>query len=71
MEEITDDPRGVAKLFGGLHVNVPKASGPDGLNARVVKECNNEISLSAITFLHLKRWQIGFYGYIQLVISSG
>ena len=42
MEDITVDPKGVAKLLGGL--NVHKASGPDGLNARVLKECSNEIS---------------------------
>ena len=43
MGDITVDPKGVAKLFDGL--NVHKASGPDGLNARVLKECSNEISL--------------------------
>ena len=42
MGDITVDPKGVAKLFDGL--NVHKASGPDGLNARVLKECSNEIS---------------------------
>ena len=42
MGAITVDPKGVAKLLGGL--NVHKASGPDGLNARVLKECSNEIS---------------------------
>ena len=36
------DPKGVAKLLDGL--NVHKAPGPDGLNARVLKECSNEIS---------------------------
>ena len=40
--EITDDPKGVAKLLDGL--NVHKAPGPDGLNARVLKECNAQIS---------------------------
>ena len=35
-------PKGVTKLLDGL--NVHKASGPDGLNARVLKECSNEIS---------------------------
>ena len=43
MGDITVDPKGVAKLLDGL--NVHKASGPDGLNARVLKECSNEISL--------------------------
>ena len=42
MGDITVDPKGVAKLLDGL--NVHKASGPDGLNARVLKECSNEIS---------------------------
>ena len=42
MGDITVDLKGVAKLFDGL--NVHKASGPDGLNARVLKECSNEIS---------------------------
>ena len=36
------DPKGVAKPFDGPNVN--KASGPDGLTARVLKECRNEIS---------------------------
>ena len=43
MGDITVDPKGFAKLLDGL--NVHKASGPDGLNARVLKECSNEISL--------------------------
>ena len=42
MGDITVDPKGVAKLLDAL--NVHKASGPDGLNARVLKECSNEIS---------------------------
>ena len=42
MGGITVDPKCVAKLLDGL--NVHKASGPDGLNARVHKECSNEIS---------------------------
>ena len=41
MGDITVDPKGVAKLLDGL--NVHKATGPDGLNARVLKECSNEI----------------------------
>ena len=40
--DITVDPKGVAKLLDGL--NVHKAPGPDELNARVLKECSNEIS---------------------------
>ena len=42
MGDITVDRKGVAKLLDGL--NVHKASGSDGLNARVLKECSNEIS---------------------------
>ena len=42
MGDITVDPKGNAKLLDGL--NVHKGSGPDGLNARVFKECSNEIS---------------------------
>ena len=34
--------KGVAKLLDGL--NIHKAPGPDGLNARVLEECSNEIS---------------------------
>ena len=36
MGEITVDPKGVFKLLNGLKIN--KASGPDGLSARVLKE---------------------------------
>ena len=42
MGDITVNLKGVAKLLDGL--NVHKAPGPDGLNARVLKECSNEIS---------------------------
>ena len=42
MGDITVHPKGVTKLLDGL--NVHKASGPDGLNVIVLKECNNEIS---------------------------
>ena len=42
MGDITVYPKGVAKLLDGL--NAHKAPGPDGLNARVLKECCNEIS---------------------------
>ena len=34
--------KGVAKLLDGF--NVHKAPGPDGLNARVLKECSAQIS---------------------------
>ena len=40
--EMAVDPKGVAKLLDGL--NVHKAPGPDGLNARVLKECSTQIS---------------------------
>ena len=43
MGEITVDPKGVLKLLNNL--NIHKASGPDGLSARVLKECSSEISL--------------------------
>ena len=42
MGEITVDPKGVFKLLNGLNMN--KASGPDGLSARVLKECSPEIA---------------------------
>ena len=42
MGDITVDPKGVTKLLDRL--NIHKAPGPDGLNARVLKECSNEIS---------------------------
>ena len=40
--EITADPTGVLKLLNGLKVH--KAPGPDGLSARVLKECSSEIA---------------------------
>ena len=49
MGDITVDPKGVTKLLERL--KILKASGPDGLNARVLKECSNEISpILALTF---------------------
>ena len=42
MGEITVDPKRVLKLLNNL--NIHKASGPDGLSARVLKECSSEIS---------------------------
>ena len=42
MGDITVEPKGIAKLLDGL--NVHKAPCLDGLNARVLKECSNEIS---------------------------
>ena len=50
MGDITADPNGVAKLLGKL--NIHKASGPDDLNARVLKEYSAEISpLLAFIFI--------------------
>ena len=42
MGDITVDPNGVFKLLNGLNIN--KASGPDCLSARVLKECCFEIA---------------------------
>ena len=42
MGDITVDSKGVAKLLDGL--NFLKASGLDGLNARMLIECSNDIS---------------------------
>ena len=41
MFEITVDPNGGIQQFDRLKIH--KASGPDGLNARVLKECISEI----------------------------
>ena len=55
MGDITVDPKGVTKLLERLMVH--KASGPDGLNARVLKECSNEISpILALTFNESLAW---------------
>ena len=40
--EITVDPKGVLKLLNNLNIHM--VSGPDGLSARVLKECSSEIS---------------------------
>ena len=42
MEDITVDPNWVQKLLSKL--NIHKASGPDGLNARILTECSSEIA---------------------------
>ena len=42
MGEITVDPNGVLKLLNNLKIH--KASGPDGLSSRVLKECSSEIA---------------------------
>ena len=44
MGEITVDFKGVLKQLSNLNIHVYKASGPDGLKARVLKECSSEIS---------------------------
>ena len=41
MCEITVDPNGVLRLLNNLKIH--KAPGPDGLSARVLKECSSEI----------------------------
>ena len=42
MGEITVDPNGVLKLLNNLKIH--KEPGPDGLSARVLKECSSEIA---------------------------
>ena len=42
MEDKTVDPNGVQKLLNKL--NIHNATGPDGLNARVLKQCSSEIA---------------------------
>ena len=42
MGEITVDPNGVLKLLNNLKIH--KASGPDGLSARVLKACSSEMA---------------------------
>ena len=42
MGEITVDPNDVLKLLNNLKIH--KAPGPDGLSARVLKECSSEIA---------------------------
>ena len=42
MGKITVDPNGVIKLLKNLKIH--KASGPDSLSARVLKECSSEIA---------------------------
>ena len=42
MGEINVVPKGVLKLLNGL--NIHKAPGPDGLSARLLKECSSEIA---------------------------
>ena len=45
-----------AKLLDGLNVHI--APGPDGLNARVLKECSNEISpILALIFNESLAWR--------------
>ena len=55
MWDITVDPKVVAKLLDGL--NLHKTPGPNGLNARVLKECSNEISpILALIFNESLAW---------------
>ena len=55
MGDIAVDPKVVTKLLDVL--NVHKAPGPDGLNARVLKECSNEISpMLALIFNESLAW---------------
>ena len=49
MSEITVDAKGVLKLQNGLKVH--KTPGPDGLGARVLKECSSEIA-PILTFIY-------------------
>ena len=49
MGEITVDPKRVLKLLNNL--NIDKATGPDGLSARVLKECSSEIA-SILELIH-------------------
>ena len=44
MGEITVGPKGVLKLLNNL--NIHKASGPNGLSARVLKECSCDAGLN-------------------------
>ena len=56
MGDITVDQKGVAKLLDGLNVHI--APSPDGLNARVLKECSNEISpILALIFNESLAWR--------------
>ena len=67
----TVDPKGVAKLLDGL--NVHKAPGPDGLNARVLKECSNEISpiLALIFNESLARSDVPESGRLTIPAKTG
>ena len=57
MGDITVDPKGVAKLLDRLNVHKAPARPPDGLNARVSKECSNEISpILALIFNESLAW---------------
>ena len=48
MGEIIVDPKGVIKLLNNL--NIHKAPGPDGLSARVLKECSSKIA-TVLTYI--------------------
>ena len=65
---ITVDPKGVAKLLDRL--NVHRAPGPNGLNARVLKECSNEISpILALIFNESLAWGDAPYEWRQANVS--
>ena len=49
MSEITVDPKSVLKLFNNL--NIQKASGSDGLSAKVLKVCTSSSEISPILIL--------------------
>ena len=67
MGEITVDPKGVLKLLNNL--NIHKASGPDGLSARVLKECSSEISpMLASTMSRLLRALYQMIGGKQMLL---
>ena len=70
MWDITVDQKGVAKLLDEL--NVHKASGPGGLNARVLKECSNETSpiLALIFNKSLARGMYQMSGDKQMFLRS-
>ena len=56
MGEITVDPKEVLKLLNGL--KVPKVPGPDGLSARVLKECSSSWPLFTMSRLLRELYQM-------------
>ena len=49
MEDNTVDPNRVEKLC--IKLNIHKTSRPDGLNARVLKECSSEIAPGVLAYI--------------------